>query len=66
MNSNVGSIDRVVRVALGFVLLSTVFLVGEGLWWWGAIGLVPLLTGLMGWCPIYPLLGLNTCPARAR
>jgi len=31
---------------------------------WGYIGIIPLATGLMGWCPIYPLLGLNTCPSK--
>ncbi|KAA6185801.1 DUF2892 domain-containing protein [Thiohalocapsa marina] len=58
MKQNVGGIDRWLRIALGLVL------VVWGLWaqtWWGAIGLVPLLTGAIGWCPLYLPLGLSTC-----
>lgn len=55
---NVGSIDRVIRIVAGVAIL------GAGVYyqsWWGAIGAVPLLTGLMGWCPPYALFGWNTC-----
>jgi hypothetical protein len=55
---NVGSIDRVIRIVAG------VAIIGAGVYyqsWWGAIGAVPLLTGLMGWCPPYALFGWNTC-----
>ncbi|RMX08613.1 DUF2892 domain-containing protein [Corticibacter populi] len=59
MKSNVGGIDRVLRVVVGAVLLG---LAAKGIvGWWGWLGIVPLLTGLVGFCPLYPLLGLNTC-----
>jgi len=57
MNRNVGGIDRVVRILLGLGL------VGLGLTdqsWWGAWGLVPLLTGAIGWCPVYVPFRLST------
>lgn len=57
MTRNVGSIDRIIRLVLGLGL------VGVGVFaetWWGLIGLVPLLTGLVNWCPLYSLFGLST------
>ena len=57
---NEGTVDRVVRVVLGLGLLSLVF-VGPHTWL-GLIGLVPLLTGAVGFCPLYRVLGLRTCP----
>jgi hypothetical protein len=59
---NEGTIDRVVRVAVGLGLLSLVFVGPQTLW--GLLGLVPLATGLMGSCPAYSLLGISTCPVR--
>jgi hypothetical protein len=64
MVRNVGTVDRVIRVIVGLVLLSQV-------WWglqthWGWIGLIPLITGLIGTCPAYRLLGLSTCPIDRR
>ena len=59
MKSNVGGIDRMVRIALGFVLLVLVATGTIGAWGW--LGLVPLATGLLGWCPPYSMLGINTC-----
>jgi hypothetical protein len=58
--SNEGPIDRIVRIAVGLALLALTF-------WgpsfaWGFIGIVPLLTGLVGSCPLYTLLGVRTCP----
>ncbi len=52
--------DRAARVVLGLVVLSLVFVGPQT--WWGLLGLVPLLTGLVGYCPLYQLVGLNTCP----
>lgn len=64
MKINVGKADRVIRVVVGLVLLSLPFWV-DGSWrWLGLIGLIPLLTGLMGSCLLYSMLGLNTCPMR--
>jgi len=58
---NEGTIDRVVRVTAGLVLLSLVFTGPQTLWAW--IGLEPLATGLIGWCPAYTLFGIRTCKA---
>lgn len=59
MKMNVGKIDRVIRIVLGLVLLSLVFLGPHTSW--GFIGLIPLLTGMIGVCPVYSLFGINTC-----
>ncbi len=56
---NEGKIDRSLRVALGLALISLVFVGPQTAWGW--VGLVPLITGLIGNCPVYSLLGLNTC-----
>jgi hypothetical protein len=61
MSRNVGTIDRVIRIALGLALLSLLFVVDGGARWLGLIGLVPLLTGIAGSCPAYRLLGIRTC-----
>ena len=61
MTRNVGQIDRTVRIALGLVLLGMAV---SGLYTpWTWLGVVPLLTGLIGWCLPYSLLGINTCNA---
>lgn len=60
---NEGTVDRVLRVVAGIVLLSLVVIGPQTLW--GLVGLVPLLTGLLGFCPLYKVLGFNTCPLRA-
>mgnify|MGYP001810115198 CR=1 FL=1 len=59
--TNVGGLDRIALIVIGLVLLSLVFVGPQSLW--GLVGLVPLLTGLFGTCPLYTLIGLNTCPA---
>lgn len=59
---NEGTIDRAVRVVLGFVLLSLVFLGPKTMLGW--IGVVPLLTGIVGSCPLYTLFGFSTCPVK--
>lgn len=66
MKANVGGIDKLLRILAGIVLLALTFVLKDegGLWMWGLIGIVPLATGLMGWCPFYPLLGLNSCPSK--
>ena len=58
--SNVGTLDRTIRVLVGIGLLALVFLGPQTPWGW--IGLVPLVTGLIGFCPAYKLVGLRTCP----
>ena len=62
MNANVGGIDRILRIVVGIVLIGLAALGIVGAWGW--IGVVPLLTGLFSWCPLYPLLGINTCPMK--
>jgi hypothetical protein len=61
MKANVGSTDRGVRIVAGLIILSLYFFLGEGLRWVALIGLVPLITGLASWCPLYTLLGIRTC-----
>lgn len=56
---NEGKIDRVLRVLLGAILVSLVFVGPQTAWGW--LGLVPLVTGLIGTCPVYSLFGINTC-----
>ena len=64
MKANVGGIDKIVRLAAGLGLVAFALLSDSPARWWGVVGLVPLATGLFGFCPVYTLLGLNTCPAR--
>lgn len=59
---NIGSIDRVLRIILGIALLAMIFVGPQTLWGW--VGIVPLLTGLFNFCPLYRLLGINTCPIK--
>ncbi len=62
MKANVGGIDKILRIAVGVGLIGAT--IAGMLPAWGYIGIVPLATGLMGWCPMYPLLGMNTCPIK--
>lgn len=58
--TNVGGLDRIARVLAGLVLLALTLTGTVGVWGW--IGVVPLATGLLGSCPLYSVLGFNTCP----
>jgi len=62
MKLNVGGIDRVLRIAAGLGLVAWAAFGGGPVW--AYIGVVPLATGAMGFCPLYPLIGLNTCPMK--
>jgi len=62
MKANVGGIDRILRIAAGVVILSLVFILEGNARYWGLVGLLPLATGLFGFCPAYRLFGLSTCP----
>ena len=62
MKTNEGSIDRALRVLAGLVLIALAATGTVGMWGW--IGVVPLATGLIGWCPAYTLLGIKTCPMK--
>jgi hypothetical protein len=59
MTQNIGNIERVVRAVVGLALIAIVFVGPQTPWGW--IGVVPLLTAVLGWCPPYALLGINTC-----
>ncbi len=59
MTQNISNTERIVRIVGGLVLITLPAMGTLGVWGW--LGLVPLATGLMGWCPPYSLLGINTC-----
>ena len=59
---NVGNIDRAVRIIAGLALVGLAFTQTLGVWAW--IGVIPLVTGIIGWCPAYKLVGINTCGAK--
>jgi hypothetical protein len=58
MTQNIGDIERIVRVLAGLILVGLTLSGHIGVWGW--LGLVPIATGLIGWCPPYSLLGINT------
>ena len=64
MKTNEGSIDRGVRVVAGLALLGLMATGSIGVWGW--LGVVLLATGLIGWCPLYTMLGINTCPMKSK
>lgn len=64
MKANVGSVDRVLRVILGVILLSMLVWAPEPWRYVGLVGVVPIVTALISFCPLYALLGMNTCPMR--
>ena len=59
MQQNVGSIDKTGRILIGLILLALVFVGPQTPWGW--IGIVPLATALIGWCPLYRIFGISTC-----
>jgi len=59
--TNVGSLDRVLRIVVGIILIALVFVGPKTAWGW--IGVVPLVTGLFSTCPVYSLFGIKTCKA---
>lgn len=59
MKCNVGGIDKFLRIVIGLILLSLTVVGPKTIW--GLVGLVPLLTGLINFCPLYPVIGLSTC-----
>ena len=64
MKPNVGGLDRIIRIVLGVVLLGLAATGTVG--WWGWLGVVPLATGALGWCPPYAILGFNTCAIKKK
>lgn len=63
MKTNVGGIDKILRIVVGVALVAWAIL-GGPVWAW--IGVLPIFTGVMGWCPAYTLIGLNTCPLKKK
>lgn len=59
MKANVGGIDRVLRIVIGVAVISLVFIGPQTQWGW--LGLVPLLSGLLAFCPLYAVIGMSTC-----
>jgi hypothetical protein len=64
MSKNIGALDRWLRIIAGAVILSLVVVGPKSNWGW--LGLIPLLTGLVGNCPIYQVFGISTCPTKPR
>jgi hypothetical protein len=60
MRKNVGKIEQWIRIILGLILLSLLFFIEGNARWWGLVGLIPLITGIIGYCPLYALLGVST------
>ena len=64
MKPNVGMVDKVARILVGLALLGLMFVLEGNFRWLGLIGIVPLATALIGYCPLYSLLGRSTCAAQ--
>ncbi len=64
MKFNVGGTDRMLRIVVGLALIALAATGTVG--WWGWLGVVPLLTGVVRFCPLYPLAGINTCTEQAK
>lgn len=61
MKANVGTADRVIRIVVGLILLSLLFILDGSIKYIGLIGIVPLLTAFIKFCPLYTLFKINTC-----
>ncbi len=59
MKKNIHSVERVIRIVVGLALVSMAFVGPANLWF--LLGIIPLMTGLLGWCPPYAMFGINTC-----
>lgn len=64
MKTNEGGIDRILRIVAGLALIGLTLNGNIGVWGW--VGVVPLATGALGWCPLYTLLGINSCPMKSK
>jgi hypothetical protein len=64
MKANVGSIDKVIRIVIAVALFSLFFVLDSNWRYLSIVGFIPLITAIISWCPLYSLLGVNTCPAR--
>lgn len=64
MTTNIGATDRVIRIVLGLILLSLLFILDGGIRWIGLIGIIPLFTAAIRWCPSYSIIGTDTCGSK--
>jgi len=64
MKANEGSLDRFIRVILGLIILSLWFVLQGNARYLALIGLIPLITGIIGWCPLYSIFGIKTCKTK--
>ena len=65
LKTNVGGIDRILRIVIGVALIAGFFLNSEGAYrWLYLIGIIPLATGVLSTCPLYSVLGMSTCPMK--
>jgi hypothetical protein len=64
MTTNVGGIDRVLRIVVGIAVLALFFVLEGNARYWALVGLVPLFTGVFQTCPLYSVIGVNTCPMK--
>jgi len=62
MKSNIGGIDRILRIVLGLVLIGLTLNGSIGVWGW--LGLIPLATAAIGFCPLYTVIGISSCPMK--
>ena len=63
MKVNIGDTERIIRVIIGLALLSLLFILEGNASYWGLLGLIPLATAAIKWCPLSALFGINTCSA---
>jgi len=64
VEKNIGSTEKVIRLVVGLAILSLLFLLEGPTRWLGLIGLAPILTAAVGWCPAWSVLGINTCKTK--
>lgn len=64
MKSNVGSVDKIVRIIIALALFSLYFILEGNLRYIAVIGFIPLLTAFVSWCPLYSIIGISTCPLK--
>ena len=60
MVTNIGDVERMLRILVGLLFIGLAFAQG-GMWWLGLLGVIPVFTGLMGWCPVYLPFKISTC-----
>ena len=64
MKTNIGSADRIIRIVIGFALLSLLFLLEGGIRYIGLIGIIPIATSFIKSCPLYSVFGISTCETK--